>query len=136
MIKSKMLFLSLLVLAGCSFGGPEENKTLEKTISSEIQHKKTDSIKLSSETSFQWDKAYLFDPYTTQEGMNKQLGFKFKDPGSLHSRDDIQLLLFVKNDKVVQYAQISRKNGELINQKEDGYTPKDDVIKIRKEAVH
>ncbi|MCL1632837.1 hypothetical protein M3N64_12995 [Sporolactobacillus sp. CPB3-1] len=97
-----VLFLQLILLTACS--GAQHNTQLEKNVSSLAEHKK--SIDINSYTHFKWDRAYLFGPYTSQKNINKELGFKFRDPSDLDFRDDIYLLVFVKDKQVIQYAEL------------------------------
>ena len=56
-------------------------------------------------------------------------GFTFNDPSDIKNRDDIYLLIFVNEEKVVQYAEVSRKYGELIPE-EKIITPSKGVLKV------
>ncbi|MCO7125335.1 hypothetical protein NIE88_06090 [Sporolactobacillus shoreicorticis] len=96
------LILQLMLLTACS--GAQHNTELEKKVSSLVEHKK--SIDINSYTTFKWDRAYLFGPYTSQEYINKELGFKFKDPSDLAFQDDVYLLVFVKDKQVIQFIEL------------------------------
>jgi len=37
-------------------------------------------------TPFDWEKAFLFPPYMTEEGMEEQVGVQFNDPSHLNIR--------------------------------------------------
>ncbi|MCO7126030.1 hypothetical protein NIE88_09605 [Sporolactobacillus shoreicorticis] len=97
-----VLFLQSILLIACS--DTQHNTQLEKNVSSLAEHR--NNIDIKSYTHFKWDRAYLFKPYTSQENINKELGFKFKDPSDIDFRDDIYLLVFVKDKKVIQYAEL------------------------------
>jgi hypothetical protein len=120
------LFFSLSLLVSCSLG-VRHNQDLEQSIQS--AQKKDSKVNLNELTDFTWDKAYLFPPYTPQATINEKLGFTFNDPSDIKNRDDIYLLIFVKEEKVVQYAEVSRKYGELIPKKEI-ITPSHATLKV------
>jgi len=127
------VFFFLIILASCSQGTVNHNKELEKSISSAIEVKGVEEIDLSSLTDFDWEKVYIFGPYTTQEMINEKLGVNYKDPSSIDYRDDINLIVFLDNNKVVQYAEITRKYGDLLIETNDGFiTPSDATLKIKK----
>ncbi|WP_234396931.1 hypothetical protein [Bacillus massiliglaciei] len=105
MKKLTVVILSLLLLVGCA----QHNKELEKSFSSIVEEKSKNEIDVKSITNFDWEKAYLFTPYTPQESINEQLGVDFHDRSSIDYRDDIYLLVFLHDDKVVQYAEMDRQ---------------------------
>lgn len=122
----------LIILTSCSQSVGIHNKVLEKSISSALEKESVKEIDLNTLTDFDWDKAYIFTPYTTQETINKQLGVKFKDPSNIDYRDDIYLIVFLGKNKVVQYIEIPTKYGYLSNENKDGFTPSDAILKIKK----
>lgn len=97
-----VIIFQLTILTACN--GTQHNTQLEKKLSSLAEH--NNSIDINSYTQFKWGRAFLFEPYTTQENINKELGFKFKDPSDIIGRDDIYLLVFVKDKQVIQYAEL------------------------------
>ncbi len=56
-------------------------------------------IDIQKITPFEWDKLYVFEPYTYKEQISTTLGFKWSR--SAPSYDELQLLVFVRQDKVV-----------------------------------
>ncbi|MFG6494841.1 hypothetical protein P8610_05745 [Fictibacillus sp. UD] len=129
-MKNKILIVfSVLLLSSCSFGAMH-NKNLEQSIHSVM--KDEGNLNLNKVAEFEWDEAHLFPPYTLQSDINKQLGFTFKDPSSIKSRDDIFLLLFVDNQKVVQYVKVSRKYGELIPKNYQPLTPSSASFEVKR----
>lgn len=122
-----LLFI-LFLLTGCAI--PERNVELEKSISSITEDKNNSEIILTTLTSFDWQKAFLFTPYSTQEGIEEQLGFKFNDPSDIDYRDDIYLLVFINDDKVVQYVEVERHGADFTIGEKEYLTPLNDVISI------
>lgn len=126
-----LMFFFLIILASCSQSTGIHNKELEKSISSAMEKEGVEKIDVNSLTDFNWEKAYIFTPYTTQETISEQLGVNYKDPSNLYYRDDINLIVFLDNNKVVQYVEITRKFGDLLIETDDGFTPLDATLKIK-----
>ncbi|WP_261129874.1 hypothetical protein [Bacillus sp. Marseille-Q3570] len=89
-------------------------------------------INLQTLTNFNWEKAYIFYPYSSHNMIEEQVGFSLDNARNMSHRDDINLLVLVDEDQTVYYAEISRQNGDLLNDEEDGYTPIDATIKIQR----
>ncbi|MBN3553665.1 hypothetical protein JYA63_05285 [Fictibacillus nanhaiensis] len=106
-----ILILIILLLTGCS--RVTHNTDLENSIQSIVKDKNKVQIKIDSLANFEWDKGFLFTPYTTEESMEKQMGVNFKDRSKIYSRDDIYLLVFLHNEKVVQYVEINRNQSDF-----------------------
>ncbi len=123
-------FTLVLVLAGCSPSSAQRNVTVEKAIHPIVENMDNNSIHIKPITHFDWDKAYLFQPYTTQEMMTEQIGINFKDKSQIDIRDDIYLLVFVHDHKVIQYAEIDRQKSDFIIQDNGYLTPTEDLIGI------
>jgi hypothetical protein len=130
-LKNKNLFplLILILLVGCSLG-VLHNKKLEQSIHSAM--KEDGKVDLDKVAEFNWDTAHLFHPYTTQSEINKELGFTFKDPSGIKSRDDIHLLVFVHDHKVIQYVEISREYGDPILEDGATLTPSNAVFEVKR----
>ncbi|MFB1051987.1 hypothetical protein [Paraliobacillus sp. JSM ZJ581] len=122
------LFFILFLLTGCAI--LERNVELEKSISSITEDKNNSEISLTTMTSFDWEKAFLFTPYSTQEGIEEQLGVKFNDPSDIDYRDDIYLLVFINDNKVVQYVEVERHGADFTIGEKEYLTPLNDVIII------
>lgn len=125
MRKYTILFLALLlVLLGSTLDYVPRNKNLEQSIEAAMKNKAKDEdrieVDIVSLTNFDWDQAFLFTPYTPQESIDEQLKIHFKDPSNIDTRDDIYLMIFMKDDKVVQYAEINKEEAYL-SMGEEGY---------------
>ncbi|CAN1209438.1 hypothetical protein TUMEXPCC7403_04390 [Tumidithrix helvetica PCC 7403] len=84
------------------------------------------SLKLRSLTAFDWDKVYIFPPYTSVDEIQKSLGFPWKaaESSRIFEREDISLLVFVKRNQVVQYLAYPRSKGDFADIKAlNGLTP-------------
>lgn len=119
-----------MILAGCS--NVQHNKDLGKSINSIVIDKNNSEISLKSLTSFDWEKAFLFHPYTPQENIEEQLGVNYNDPSGIDLRDDIYLLVFMNDEKVVQYVEVERQGADFTIGEKKYLTPSDDLINIER----
>ncbi|MBP3951098.1 hypothetical protein [Bacillus suaedae] len=129
-MKKRILLICIVFftfLVGCNQNNVQRNTDLEESIYSVVEDKNNSEINLKTYTKFNWDRAVLFRPYTMEDDINKKLGVDFKDPSGIGSRDDIYLLVFLYEKKVVQYAEIERQRGDFSLTE---LTPSNDAIKI------
>ncbi|MFC0015525.1 MULTISPECIES: lipoprotein [Allobacillus] len=87
MKKITVLIVLLLVLVGCN----QRNADLEDSINSIVKDESKSEIKIQSLTNVDWDKAFLFTPYSTEKSIEEQLGTGFNDKSNIDFRDDIYL---------------------------------------------
>ncbi|WP_430786657.1 hypothetical protein VBD025_14380 [Virgibacillus flavescens] len=125
------LILCLFFLTSCTQSTVQQNNKLASAIETVLEDNEEKAIDLTNFADFKWDKAYIFHPYTTQSIIDRQLNVDFKDPSNMSSRDDIYLLVFLQDEKVVQYAEISREHGELTMNSKDGITPSEPIIELK-----
>jgi uncharacterized protein YxeA len=130
--KITVIILSLLLLVGCSQSSVQQNTELEESIYSIVEDKNISEININSKTNFEWDKSFLFEPYTTQESIEEQLGVDFKDPSKIDIRDDIYLLVFLNENKVVHYAEINRQQSDFFVGENEYLTPTNASIYIER----
>ena len=135
MKKITATLLSLLLLIGCNDSDIKRNTEIEKRLHSSIimvSDNSTSKTYLNTFDNFEWDKAFLVQPYTTQAEIEKQVGVEFNDPSNIDSRDDIYLLVFVKDGKAVQYAEIERLHTTFSLGDQVYLEPSNDVIYIER----
>lgn len=126
-----LTFLLISVVVYIQMSG-ERNKELEESVLAAMEKESGKEIDLNQFTDFDWEQAYLFSPYTPQEDISRQLGIYYKDPSSIDMRDDINLLVFLNKNKVVQYAEISREYGDLVIGTDDGLSPSNGTLTIKR----
>jgi uncharacterized protein YxeA len=131
--KITVFILLLIFLVGCSQSNVQHNTDLEDSIYSIVEDKNISEISIKSLTTFDWDKAFLFASYSTQEGIEEQLGTDFENPSNINTRDDIYILVFLNGDKVVQYVEIERQGSDFSVGEKGHLTPSDDVITIERQ---
>ncbi|MBD8036914.1 hypothetical protein H9635_09170 [Solibacillus sp. A46] len=130
-----VVLFSLLLLMGCNDSSEKRNTELEEKLNSSIimvSDNSTSAHYIDSFVDFKWDKAFLVQPYTTQTDLEKQLGVKFTDPSNIGTRDDIYLLIFVNENKVVQYAEIERLKTTFSLGDKEYLEPSNDIIYIER----
>ena len=117
-------------------------KDLKSALISAIEKKQGQDekviVKLQSITTFQWDKFYVFTPYTPIEKIHKTLGFNCPRAvkSGINHRDDINLLVFVKDRKVIQHLEYPRSHGDFYKiKKKNGFTPKEAIFEVREEDL-
>jgi hypothetical protein len=126
-------FLFIVLVAGCNQKSIKHNKDLEESIYTIVDGESNSEITVASLTDFEWDQAFLFEPYTPEEQMEKELGVEFEDPSNLRSRDDIFLLVFMHDGKVTQYAEVDRQGSDFSIGGVEFLTPEQDVIEIARD---
>lgn len=97
-----------------------------------VEDKNKSEIGIKTLTTFDWDKAFLFTPYSTQEAIEDELGTDFKDPSNISMRDDIYLLVFLEGNKVVQYVEMERQGSDFSIGGKGHLTPSNEVISIER----
>ena len=90
-----------------SYGDEElfSPKRIEELVGSSSQ------IPFNTMTPFDWDTLYVVLPYTSDLKMIKLFGFQPKMLGttSIYLNDNQNLLVFMKDDKIVVYGEVSNK---------------------------
>ncbi|MFS0877329.1 hypothetical protein [Solibacillus isronensis] len=130
-----VILLSLLLITGCNDSDIKRNTEIEERLLSSIimvSDNSTSKTYLNTFDDFEWDKAFLVQPYTTQADIEKQIGVKFTDSSNIGSRDDIYLLVFVDEGKAVQYAEIERLHTTFSLGDKEYLEPSNDVIYIER----
>lgn len=127
-----VIIFSLLLLVGCSQSSVHQNTELEESIYSIVEDKNISEININSLTTFDWDKAFLFGPFTPQESIEEQLGVDFKDPSNIAIREDIYLLVLLNDNKVVHYAEINRQQSDFSIGEKEYLTPSNASINIER----
>jgi len=114
------LFIMVVLASFFVFYEVKENSRnkLSKDLSNAITQNKlgrTEYIEFSSITTFRWDRVYFFQPYTTLERIKRILGINSIGAISnqIQSSDNITLIVFTKNKRVIQYLEYYRNNGDF-----------------------
>lgn len=136
-----LIILYLLFSIGCDMQ-TRQKKDLKSTLVSAIEKKRGHDeqviVKLQSLTTFQWDKFYVFTPYTSIENIYNILGFQWRGAikSGINHRDDINLLVFVKDKKIVEYLEYPRSHGDFYKiKKANGFNAEEAIFEVREENL-
>ena len=91
-------------------------------------------LTISSVTEFQWDKLFIFGPYTPEKKIHEQLGYNWAEAEKTHidSSDTFHLLVFVNNGKVVRYFKLPRTIGDFQGiETYNVFTPGNDEFEVK-----
>ncbi|MFP3888166.1 hypothetical protein U8V97_22235 [Priestia filamentosa] len=130
----KYIFLFMFcLLVGHMLGYKDiRHKELERSLHTALQGD-VHNVNIASLTDFQWDKAYVFPPYTTVEGMRDELGVQsYRDWSGLGFRDDINLLVFLHGNQIVHYAEMNIKDGHFVQNEELSFTPSHATLTVQR----
>ncbi|UTE76628.1 hypothetical protein [Rossellomorea sp. KS-H15a] len=131
-LRTLAFFFLAMVITACSSSDAEQNKTFENTVDFMVKELQNKEIEIHSIADFKWDKAYLFPPYTSQESIEKKLKVEYEDSNNISNRDDIYLLVFLHEGRVVQYTEINRQKADFTTDGKEYLTPYEDVLKIER----
>jgi len=108
--------LSVLVFAllanACSTDG---DNALGGAIARVVQGGGGATLRVADLTDFQWERLYVFAPYTTPAQIDRELGFPCPSTrrANIEARDDVALLLFVEDRRVVRHLAHKRGKGDF-----------------------
>jgi hypothetical protein len=101
------------------------DKDLTKIIEAKIKDN-PEKISLSNIEDLDYDKLLILEPYSNIEKTEKSLNVDLSNisENNIHSLDDINLLVFLKNNKSIKISELSRLNGDfgeykILTNKED-----------------
>lgn len=113
---SRLSFLVFLLFVGISCSNVSDKK-LENRINLEI--KKTNSLDLSNYKDFQWDSVILLSPYAYIQRVEKENDLDLSGVSKdIEFSDSINLLVFLKDRKMVKYVEITRGLGDFVEEYE------------------
>ncbi|VVM34505.1 MULTISPECIES: hypothetical protein [Terribacillus] len=102
---------------------------MEVSLNKLVKEEDINTINIGDLITYDWQKAYMFHPYTEEADMKDVLGLKFHDPVGMALRDDIELFVVVKDDNTFEYAKIQLGYGYL-SMDEEYLTPENDLVEI------
>ena len=105
-MKLSVLILALLAATGCrEEGASAVQARLDSAVASGAK-----SFDFGSDPAFDWDRMFVFHPYTSQAEVESALGFKWPDyeDSSIAMSDGVVLILFVKDRSVVDWYEQRR----------------------------
>ncbi|SDC80182.1 hypothetical protein SAMN05421663_104151 [Terribacillus halophilus] len=124
-----LLIAGILVYVFQPYFYVKHDNNLEVSLNEKIKEAHSNSISLGDLITYNWKRAYFFHPYSDEADMKKKLGVKFHDPVDMSLRDDIELLVVVKEDGSFEYAKVKLDYG-MASAKDNFLTPENDAIEI------
>jgi len=105
----------VLVVSGCGSRAAPDSE-LSNAITKQAEAGAGTVIDFVALTDFQWERLYIFDPYTTVDEIHRALGFRWNAAAStgIDKLDGIALLVFVEGDEVVRYVEHPRNRGDFV----------------------
>jgi hypothetical protein len=99
-----------------------------------------ESFRLSSVTDFEWDRAYVFAPYTPTGKISRELGFEWDgaEDSSIEKSDFVHLLVFVDDGDVALAFDHGIEGGQftcLAGSAAGGLTPTEAVLRVTTEQA-
>jgi hypothetical protein len=74
-----------------------------------------EAFQLSAATDFDWDRVYVFGPYSTPDSINEEIGFEWDDAddSAIEGADWMKLIVFVEDGQVVRAFDHDNGDGEF-----------------------
>ncbi|MGR3276570.1 hypothetical protein ACSYAD_15805 [Acaryochloris marina NIES-2412] len=122
-----------MTCSGC--GGSKYPKVnVTAAIADHLQTQPDQPFDLGTLGSDEWQKICVLDPYTANTEGAKILGFNwdFESQSSIKENDGINLLVFVKDQSVVAFAEHLRHKGDFTSLEPSCLDREDAVVKPRK----
>lgn len=116
---TRLLLLLMIISTLSCQNETKENVDFRNTLQIDIQETlgRGDSvIDLESITDFNWDRLFIFKPYTPIADIDSTLGFKWEEAHStrIEQSEGVNLLVFVDRGKVISYSRIPRNFGDFV----------------------
>jgi len=103
-----------IILFSCDILNPYYGSVFEKNlksfVSKDISRNGKKIIKIAELTDFDWDIFFIIPPYSNLENEEKitRIDLKVLYKTNIRLREDINVLVFVKNNKVIKYIEFPR----------------------------
>jgi hypothetical protein len=112
-MKKVIIFFILIFLTSCS--NKQEENEISKSIYSQLKQSEWKIIDFSKTVPFQYEKVCILGPYTTKESAEQALGFYWdvQKETEISTNDGINLIAFIKENKVISYVEHSRAKGDF-----------------------
>lgn len=110
----RLLYLHfVLALVACDFPTSEISKNIKRGFESSGGS----SINLADAVAGPWEKVCILGPYMNNETAKTTLGFEWdvEAKTSIASNEGVSLLLFLRDGKVIDYAEHPRNQGDFSN---------------------
>lgn len=120
-----LAFAACLVMSACADSG------LSERITATVEKGAGTKLVMADLTDFDWQRLYIFAPYTTQKQIDRSLGFEWPDPEGIELHDTFTLLAFVNDGEVVSYVAQPLGQGDFADLSEGSpWTPDSAVFVV------
>ena len=116
---------STMAILGCDGQGDQR---LAGLIEAEVKKADPAIVRMSALTTFVWDRLFIFDPYTSAETIEDELGFSWSRSDMIEMVDQFALLVFVKGKSVVRFVAKSRGAGDFAGAHRKGGFGREDAV--------
>jgi hypothetical protein len=100
----------VISMASCA-SSPDQD--LAGRISAAAQASDVGVVNVPAVAPFAWDRFFVFPPYATSSTVAKELGSSWSGSARIEMRDDIALLVFVDQGRVVRFVEQPRRSGDF-----------------------
>lgn len=107
-----IIFCVCLVLVGCV-----ERDAVSSAIARQFAESKGTSVNLTTAVAGKWEKVCVLGPYSNNDSAKRTLGFEWnaESKTTIRTNEGISLLLFVSENKVINYVEHKRSSGDFSN---------------------
>jgi hypothetical protein len=138
------ILLVLFVLGGMyileSLNARRQRQNFSDKLAAEVERKRSSDnaveIRLKDLTDFEWDRVYIFPSYTSHQRVDDDLGFVWQPARRIDMsvRDDVNLIVFTENGKVVFHVAHPRGRGDFDGAyKRGGYSADESIFMVEGE---
>ncbi len=136
-LKNIFFVMLLFAFVSCENGTELElksDKALLNKISAVIKTSDGKDISLKEITDFEWDKVCICKAYELPDTINARIGYDWELSKLAYNRlgDDVTLLIFTKNGRVVKYLFFPCRRGNFSGLTKTCYRKVDAVFKVIK----
>lgn len=113
MIRTLPLGLSFIAIALTSCFG--QDRSINHRIMVQVQASSTAPLDLTRVGPNDWDRVCIFGPYTTNDLVESDLGFKWdaESESSIAANDGINLIVFTRGKQVLSFAEHGRGHADF-----------------------
>jgi hypothetical protein len=115
MKKSWIVWPAIILVMACGIALLVRRSPVSQALADVAARGEPTTIDIATIASFEWDKLYIFEPYTSPERVEQYLGFRWPQASMYSVKDgkDAALFVFVKGQKVVHAFRHSRALGDF-----------------------
>ena len=114
-MKRTVPLVAMIALVAVACSSPDDQ--VSSTIGVALREQNAKEVRMTAVTDFEWDKLYLFDPYTPRSEICNVLGVQVKNCERVvpfESTDDgVMSMAFLSGTRVVRYSRHIRWNGDF-----------------------